>query len=99
MAWPMQQRPTHILNAASNLLGIALVIIAALNVSHMTEKNIADKVAWVAALCLASSCLLSYLAIRHDRRSELAEHWADRIFLLGLATLIGSMVVLALGHR
>jgi hypothetical protein len=50
-------------------------------------------------LCLASSCLLSYLAIRHDRRSEMAEHWADRVFLLGLATLIGSMVVLALGHR
>lgn len=95
----MQQRPTHILNAASNLLGIALVIIAALNVSHMTEKNIADRVAWIAAFCFASSCLLSYLAIRHERRSETAEHWADRIFLIGLATLIGSIVVLAVGHR
>lgn len=93
------QRPTHILNAASNLLGIALVIIAALNVSHMTEKNIADRIAWIAALCFASSCLLSYLAIRHERRGELAEHWADRIFLIGLATLIGSIIVLALGHR
>ena len=93
------QRPTHILNAASNLLGIALVIIAALNVSHMTEQNIVDRIAWIAALCFASSCLLSYLAIRHERRGELAEHWADRIFLIGLATLIGSIVVLALGHR
>lgn len=92
-------RPTHILNAASNLLGIALLVIAGLNVSHMTERNFADKIAWVAAVCLSASCLMSYLAIRHESRAELAEHWADRIFLMGLATLIGSIVVLAIGNR
>jgi hypothetical protein len=59
------KRPSHILNAASNLLGIALVIIAGLNLSHV------------------------------DNRGEAIEKWADRIFLLGLATLIGSIVVLA----
>ena len=92
-------RPSHILNAASNLLGIALLVIAGLNVSHMTEQSFADKIAWVAAICLAASCLMSYLALRHESRAELAEHWADRIFLIGLLMLIGSIVVLAIGHR
>ena len=93
------QRPTQILNAASNLLGIALVIIAGLNVSHVAISSFADEIAWVAAICLATSCLLSYLAIRHEERAALTEKWADRIFLLGLAALIGSIVVLALTNR
>lgn len=93
------ERPTHILNAASNLLGIALLIIAGLNVSHIADKSFADEIAWVAAVCLATSCLLSYLALRHEMRGAAAELWADRIFLAGLATLIGSIVVLAIGNR
>jgi drug/metabolite transporter (DMT)-like permease len=93
------QRPTHILNAASNLLGIALLIIAGLNVSHIADKSFADEIAWVAALCFAASCLLSYLTLRHERRGEVTELWADRIFLAGLGTLIGSIIVLAIGNR
>lgn len=91
------QRPTQILNAASNLLGIALLIIAGLNVSHVSSA--ADEIAWVAAVCLAASCLLSYLAIRRDGAARMAEKWADRVFLLGLATLIGAIVVLAVSNR
>jgi uncharacterized membrane protein len=92
-------RPSQILNAASNLLGIALVIIAGLNVSHVADKNFADEIAWAAAVCLSISCLLSYLSIRHDARLAASEKWADRIFLLGLATLIASIVVLAISNR
>lgn len=90
------KRPSHILNAASNLLGIALVIIAGLNLSHVASTNFADEIAWVAAVCLATSCLLSYLAIRHDNQADRIEKWADRVFLIGLATLVGSIVVLAM---
>ena len=90
------QRPSQILNAASNLLGIALIIITGLNVSHIAAQSFADEVAWVAAICLATSCLLSYLAIRHD--AARIETWADRIFLLGLAALISAIVVLAIGN-
>jgi hypothetical protein len=93
------QRSPQILNAASNLLGIALVIIAGLNVSHIADENFADEIAWSAAACLASSCLLSYLAVRHERPSGLMERWADRIFLLGLTALIVAIVVLALTNR
>jgi len=93
------QRPTHILNAASNLLGIALLIIAGLNVSHIADKSLADETAWFAAVCLATSCLLSYLSLRRGEPGHRFEDWADRIFLIGLTMLIGSIVVLAIGNR
>jgi len=92
----MNDRPANILNAASNLLGIALVIIAGLNVAHMAAQSFADDVAWVAAVCLALSCVLSYLTLRHERQRATIERWADRIFLIGLFALFGSIVVLAI---
>ncbi|WP_404713436.1 hypothetical protein [Sphingomonas sp. MMS24-J13] len=95
-----QERTPHILNAASNLLGISLVIIAGLNVSHAARNSIADEIAWFAAISLATSCFLSYLALRDDttRRGH-GEKWADRIFLMGLLALISAIVVLAIESR
>jgi hypothetical protein len=87
---------THILNAASNLLGIAFVIIAGLNVTGMTGKTFADEVAWAAAVLLSLSCLLSYLAIRAEPNGGRAESVADVAFLLGLVALFASVLVLAL---
>jgi len=92
----MSDRPSNILNAASNLLGISLVIIAGLNVAHMAAQSFADDVAWVAAVCLALSCVLAYLSLRHERQRAKTERWADRVFLLGLFALFAAIVVLAL---
>jgi hypothetical protein len=86
---------THILNAASNLLGIAFVIIAGLNVTGLTGKTLADEVAWAAAVLLSLSCLLSYLAIRSEPNGARAEAGADLVFMLGLAALFAAVVVLA----
>ena len=85
----------HILNAASNLLGIAFVIIAGLNVTRLTGRTLADEVAWVAAILLSLSCLLSYLAIRAEPKGARAEAWADLAFMLGLGALFAAVVVLA----
>src|ERR1044072_3562695 len=85
----------HILNAASNLLGIALVIIAALNVTHISHQTLADEVAWLSAICLSLSCLLSYIALRVEPKRTRSEGWADIIFLIGLICLFASVVVLA----
>jgi hypothetical protein len=85
----------HILNAASNLLGIAFVIIAGLNVTGMNDKTFADEVAWGAAVLLALSGLLSYLALRAEPNGSRAEAWADRTFLLGLLALFAAVLVLA----
>ncbi|HKT16205.1 MAG TPA: hypothetical protein VJR87_12470 [Allosphingosinicella sp.] len=89
----------HILNAASNLLGIALVIIAALNVAHIAHRTLADEVVWLSAICLSLSCLLSYIAIRAEPRRSRFEDFADHIFLVGLISLFASVVVLALSSH
>jgi hypothetical protein len=85
----------HILTASSNLLGIALVIIAGLNVSKVAAKTFSDEIAWIAAISLSSSCLLSYLAIRSDRDDSNFEIWADRTFVVGLVVLFLSVLLLA----
>ena len=85
----------HILNAASNLLGIALLIIAGLKVAGRSQHSFADEIAWVATLCFSLSCLLSYLALRARPRSTRYELWADRIFLVGLVNLLTSVASLA----
>ena len=93
------ERQGQILNAKSNLLGIALIIIAALNVTRLSLRTLADEVAWGAAVALMLSCLLSYLAIR--RRTEHADmptrygRWADRSFVVGLILLFVAVLVLA----
>lgn len=89
----------HILNAASNLLGIALVIIVGLDATHVAEKSWSDEVAWVAAISLLISCLCSYLAMRHSRFEHRFESLADGSFLVGLLGLFGSVLVLALQWR
>ena len=86
----------HILNAASNLLGIALLIITGLNVAHRAEHSFADEVAWVAAICFSLSCLLSYAAMRRPSPDSPYERWADRIFLAGLLVLFASVMVIAI---
>ena len=93
-----QDMQGQILNAASSLLGIALVIIAGLNVSRTARSTLADEVAWGSAVLLALSCILSYLAIRAVPEETWTGKWADRIFMLGMAALFGAIVVLASGR-
>lgn len=88
------ERQSQILSAASSLLGIALLIIAGLNVSRVSARTFADEIAWVAAVALMLSCMLSYLAIRTGGRSRY-ERWADRTFMVGLVTLFVAVLVLA----
>ena len=89
----------HILPASSNLLGIALLTITGLRVANVSQHTFADEIAWVAAFCFSASCILSYLAIRRRTHETRFEHLADRVFLIGLASLLISVVVLALHER
>jgi uncharacterized membrane protein YkgB len=90
------QKTTHILNAASNLLGITLLIIAGLHITNQAQKSFADEVAWLSAVCFCASCGLSYLSIRSLLELDRWETWADRTFLLGIVTLVVAVLVLAL---
>ena len=89
----------HILPASSNLLGIALLIITGLRVANVSQHTFADEIAWVAAFCFSAACILSYLAIRRRAHETRFEHLADRVFLIGLGSLLISVVVLALHER
>ena len=86
----------HILNAASNLLGIALLIIAGLHVAGRARTTFADEVAWIAALAFALACLFSYAALRSARHGERFEHFADLVFMGGLVLLVLAVAVLAI---
>ena len=92
----MDKHP-HILNAASNLLGISFIIITGLNLTGTSKASYADEIAWAAAISLSASCLLAYLALRSDEGGgPRFEDWADRAFLLGLVALLASVLWIAL---
>lgn len=88
----------HILNAASNLLGITLLIIAGLHISDKAQRTFSDEIGWIGAVCFTVSCGLSYLAIRSEDGASRLEAWADKAFMLGMFALLGSVVVLAISH-
>ena len=90
---------THILNAASNLLGISLVIIVGLHASHIARKTIADEIARVSAILFISSCILSYASLRRGPREDRLESLADTSFLIGMFSLFLSVIVLAVQWR
>jgi hypothetical protein len=89
--------PKHsqILNASSNLLGIALIIVTAIHVTGGSAGSAADEIAWLSAVCFSLSCLFSYSAIRAESQSSAIDLWADRIFLVGLFSLLLSVTTLA----
>jgi hypothetical protein len=88
------QRTHHILSAASNLLGITLLIIAGLHITKTSARTFADEVAWGGAICFSVSCLCSYIAIRSEKQGGRMESIADALFMIGLALLLMSIVVL-----
>jgi uncharacterized membrane protein YkgB len=91
------QKTHHILSSASNLLGITLLIIAGLHVANASAQSFSDEVAWVGAVCFTLSCVFSYASIRSENESPKAERVADVAYMLGLLSLIVSVLILALG--
>lgn len=89
------QRPPHILNAASNLLGISLLVITGLKFTHRSEHTLADEIAWIACAAFTVSCLLAYLSIRDDAAGGWHEKWADKAFIAGLVALVGAVIIFA----
>src|ERR1700733_4879578 len=51
-------RPPHILNAATNLLGICFIIIGGLKLANQSSKTYSDEGAWAAAVLLLVSIIL-----------------------------------------
>jgi hypothetical protein len=87
------ERSTHILNAATNLLGICLVIITGLTVTRSNDLSYADEIAWFAAFMFLISIAFAYTAIRLARRDGWLPACCDWAFVLGIAGLILSACV------
>ena len=91
------ERHPHILNASTNLLGICFIVITGLRLTNSNANGLADEFAWVAAVLLLSSTLLSYLAIRNGTEREWQAGWADHFFLAGLLALFVAIGTAAFG--
>ncbi|TAH37793.1 MAG: hypothetical protein EYC62_00755 [Alphaproteobacteria bacterium] len=91
------QKPPHILNAASNLLGICFILITGIKLTARDVNTLADEITVFAAFCFLSSCILSYSAMRSERNSSRFEDFADHAFMLGLIILFIAVFIFAGG--
>lgn len=91
----MQHRPSSILSAASNLLGICFIIITGLKLANANVRSYADEVAWCAAGLLFVAALHAYLAIRNGGARPWQEHVADYAFLGGMTALAAAVLIAA----
>ena len=88
-------RHPHILNAASNLLGICFVVIGGLKLTNMNARSYSDEAAWFAALMFFASVLVSFIAIRNGGTRDWQLVVADTAFIAGTITLLASVVIAA----
>jgi hypothetical protein len=85
----------HILNASSNLLGICFVLVTGLKLSGASDHTWADEISIGSAFCFVLSCVLSYVSMRVDLRTQSYERVADYFFLTGLLSLFIAVVSFA----
>jgi len=88
-------RHPHILNAATNLLGICFVIIGGLKFTNMNARSYSDETAWLAAVLLFMSVMISYFAIRNGGERNWQLVAADATFIAGIFTLMASVLIAA----
>ena len=91
------EKSPHILNSSSNLLGFCLVVLTSIKISKFAAATYIDEITGVSAMMLMISCILSFLSIRSKKetRSEKLERAADIIFLIGLISLSGTIVLVS----
>jgi len=81
-------KSSHILNAASNLLGICFIVLTSLKVMNISQKTIIDEITAGAIILFMGSCILSFLSIRGKTpKTAIFENIADILFLSGLSLL------------
>lgn len=81
----------YILNAASNLLGVSLLIVTFVHVSGHSKDSFTDELGFGAALLFLGACLMSYRAIRSS--SEAFEKAADQMFLVAQLLLLSAVLL------
>ena len=83
------EKSPHILNAASNLLGICFIVLTSLKLLNRTSKTIIDEVTLGAIILFMCSCIFSFLSLRSKTAvAEKMERVADSMFIAGLVLLV-----------
>ena len=88
-------RHPHLLNAASNLLGVCFVVIGALKLTHSNAQSYADEVAWGSAVFFLLCICTSYWAIRRNETNRLTNLVADGTLFAAISLLSLSVVIAA----
>ena len=78
-------RSHYIIDSASTLLGVALLIVTAVHITGKATTSIADELSFAAALLFLGSCAASHMAI--SKSNDRFEHFADKVFALALVVL------------
>jgi VIT1/CCC1 family predicted Fe2+/Mn2+ transporter len=79
-------RSHYIIDSASTLLGVSLVIVTAVHITGKATTTIADELSFAAALLFLGACGLSHTSI--SKSDDRFEHIADKVFALGLIVLL-----------
>ncbi len=80
-------KSSHILNTSATLFGLCYVVFTSLKTLKLDGQTLIDEFTAVSMVLFMSSCLLSFLSIRGNRKAGLYERIADYSFLAGLFTL------------
>lgn len=89
-------KPQHVFNASSNLLGICFVVLTSLKVLKIGAKTIIDEITIVAIMLFMAACILSFLSLRSGKKSVRLETIADYVFLSGLGLLFLTAILFSL---
>lgn len=81
-------KPIHILNTSSNLLGLCFIVLTSLKLLNLTAKTLVDEFTAIAILMFMTSSVLSFLSLKSKgKKSVRLEEIADIVFFIGLFTL------------
>lgn len=84
------KRTFHILDSASALLGVALIIVTAVHITGSAPKTHVDELAFGAALLFIAACLLSHRSIA--KGEERFERFADKVFASAILLLLAAVL-------
>ena len=85
----------HILNTASNLLGICFIVLTSLKLLKMQGDTLVDEFTTGAMILFMISCILSFLSIKgNGKSSDVYENIAEILFLIGLICLFATTMLI-----
>ncbi|HTH94892.1 MAG TPA: hypothetical protein VL550_06650 [Rhodocyclaceae bacterium] len=79
----------HILPASATMVGVCMTVVSVIQLipPHANVTHSADRLLAVDSLVFLISAVLSYWSLRHQDHGVVAERYADRLFLFGLAVM------------